>query len=207
MDVNAYLLPLGALSCSAGPRATATAAGGCSSPAPACSWRPPCSAASAPTLGVLLLGRALQGVAAALLMPNSLAPARRRLRGEARGRAIGTWAGSARRGRRSGPLLGGWLVDAVGWRAIFLINLPLAAAAIGLASAYVPESRDERAHGRPLDWIGAAAVTARPGAAHLGPDRRGRPARTRGPDARRPGARQALLAAFLDGRSAAARTR
>ena len=61
-----------------------------------------------------------------MLMPNSLAILGGGFTGEARGRAIGIWAAVGAVSRPSGPVLGGWLIDAVGWRAIFLINLPLA---------------------------------------------------------------------------------
>ncbi|MFL5336468.1 MAG: MFS transporter [Geminicoccaceae bacterium] len=156
--INAYLLPLGALILLGGAmgdrygrRRLFVAGTGLFLAASLLS-------ATAPTLGILLLGRALQGAAAATLMPNSLALLGAGFSGEARGRAIGTWAGFGALAGALGPLLGGWLVDAVGWRVIFLVNLPVGAAAIGIALAYVPESRDARAHG-PLDWIGAAAVT------------------------------------------------
>lgn len=117
----------------------------------ACAW--------APSLGVMLGGRALQGVGAALLMPNSLALLGASFEGEAKGRAIGTWAGAGALAGAAGPLLGGWLVEAVGWRSIFLINLPVGAAAAWLAWAYVPESRDRRVGAR-LDVVGAVLVTA-----------------------------------------------
>ncbi len=115
--------------------------------------------AFAPNLSWLLAGRALQGVGAALLMPNSLAILGSAFSGEARGKAIGTWAAAGALAGALGPLLGGWLVDAVGWRAIFLINPPIAAAAAYLAWRHVGESRDARP-GMTLDWAGAALATA-----------------------------------------------
>jgi MFS family permease len=75
--------------------------------------------------------------------------------GEARGRAIGTWAAAGAIAGAIGPVLGGWLVEAAGWRAIFLINLPLCAGALGLGWRYVAESRREDE--TPLDWAGVAA--------------------------------------------------
>jgi len=118
--------------------------------------------ALAPSLPLLLAGRALQGLGAALLMPNSLAILGASFSGAARGRAIGTWAAMGAVAGAVGPVLGGWLIDTVGWRAIFVINLPLAAAAIGLALAYVPEEPSEDRP--PLDWLGGALATLALGA-------------------------------------------
>jgi EmrB/QacA subfamily drug resistance transporter len=113
--------------------------------------------ALAPSLPLLLAGRALQGIASAMLMPNSLALLGAAFSGEARGKAIGTWAAAGAVAGAIGPLLGGWLVDAVGWRAIFLVNLPLAAGALWLGRRYVAESREEDRV--PLDALGVAAAT------------------------------------------------
>ena len=120
--------------------------------------------ALAPTVSWLLLGRALQGIGAALLMPNSLAILGATFAGEARGRAIGIWAAVGAAGGAAGPVLGGWLIDAFGWRTIFLINLPIAVAAIILALRYVPEERDARhaaldITGGVLATVGLAALT------------------------------------------------
>jgi EmrB/QacA subfamily drug resistance transporter len=98
--------------------------------------------ALAPSLPWLVIGRATQGVGAALLMPNSLAILGGAFSGEARGRAIGTWAATASMTAALGPLLGGWLIDNFGWQMIFLINLPLAVAAIVLALKYVADVPD-----------------------------------------------------------------
>jgi EmrB/QacA subfamily drug resistance transporter len=114
--------------------------------------------AAAPTLPVILAGRAVQGIGAALLMPNSLALLGAGFEGEAKGHAIGTWAGVGALAFAIGPVLGGWLVEAVGWRSIFLLNLPVGGAAAWLAWAYVPESRDYRAGAR-LDNLGALLIT------------------------------------------------
>jgi len=106
----------------------------------------------------LLIGRILQGIGAALVMPNSLAILGATFSGEERGRAIGIWAGVGAAAGALGPLVGGWLVDTVGWRAIFLINLPIAASAIAIAWRYVPdEAEPERA---PLDIAGGALASA-----------------------------------------------
>src|ERR1700742_367646 len=89
--------------------------------------------AAAPALSSLLAARALQGVGAAMLLPCSLAILGASFRGEARGHAVGTWAAASAMAGAIGPALGGWLIDTVGWRAIFLINLPLGCSAIALA--------------------------------------------------------------------------
>ncbi len=112
----------------------------------------------APSVSTLLIGRALQGVGAACLLPNSLAILGAAFEGEARGRAIGTWAAAGAVAGAVGPLLGGWLVDSVSWRAIFLLNVPVGAAAAWLAWRHVSESSDRDASA-PLDWIGATTAT------------------------------------------------
>ena len=114
-----------------------------------------CAAAS--SLAVLLIARAVQGVGAALLMPNSLGILGSSFEGEARGRAVGTWAAAGAIASAIGPPLGGYLVDTAGWRAIFYLNLPVAAAAIAVAWRYVEESSPSA--GR-LDWLGALLATA-----------------------------------------------
>ena len=112
--------------------------------------------ALAPGLGFLLGARVVQGIGAAMLMPNSLSILSHAFSGEEKGRAVGTWAAVGAIASAFGPPLGGWLVGAVGWRAIFFINLPVAALAIGLALKGVEESGDGK---QPLDWIGAALAT------------------------------------------------
>jgi|SRR5215217_169418 len=119
--------------------------------------------ALAPSLPWLLAMRGLQGLGAALLMPNSLAILGASFSGEARGRAIGTWAAMGAVAGAIGPVLGGWLIDTTGWRAIFLLNLPLAAAAIVLALAFVREpAREEKPQA--LDWLGGVLATLALGA-------------------------------------------
>ena len=83
----------------------------------------------------------MQGIGAALMVPQSLAIISAAFPPEIRGRAIGTWAGAAAMTTALGPAVGGFLIDSLGWRAAFWINLPLAAAAVALARAHVPESR------------------------------------------------------------------
>ncbi len=114
--------------------------------------------AAAPSLHWLLAGRILQGVGAAMLMPTSLAILGTSFTGEARGRAIGTWAATGAGAGAIGPLIGGWLIDLAGWRAMFLINVPIALAAMYLGARYIVDRPSPNP--APLDWPGAALVTA-----------------------------------------------
>ncbi|HYC75062.1 MFS transporter [Brevundimonas sp.] len=107
----------------------------------------------APTVELLIAGRAAQGVGAALLTPGALAVIGSAFPPEERGKAFGTWAGAGAVFGMIGPLVGGWLADAADWRLIFWINVPLAALTIAVTLKAVPESRDEQARG--LDWRGA----------------------------------------------------
>jgi len=118
-----------------------------------------CAVAS--DLSLLLGARVVQGVGAAILLPNSLAILGNSFAGEARGRAIGTWAAASAIAGAVGPPLGGWLVDAIGWRAIFYINLPLGVFAILIAWRFVRESAEGAL---PLDWPGAISATLALGA-------------------------------------------
>ncbi|HAP10660.1 MULTISPECIES: MFS transporter [unclassified Afipia] len=113
--------------------------------------------ALAPTLGWLLAARFIQGASAAMLMPNSLAILGQTFSGEAKGRAIGIWAATGAAAGAVGPVLGGWLIDIGSWRFAFLINLPLAFAAIWLATVSVPADRQEESD--PLDSAGALLAT------------------------------------------------
>ncbi len=155
--INAYLLPLsallllgGAIGDHYGRRRTlitgiilfSAASAGC---------------ALAPNLATLLGSRALQGIGAALLMPSSLGILGSSFKGEARGRAVGTWAAAGAIASAVGPPLGGWLVETAGWRSIFFLNLPVAAAAIVVAWRYVEENSEGKER---LDWYGALLATA-----------------------------------------------
>ena len=119
----------------------------------------------APNIEVLVAARALQGVGGALLTPGSLALLQSSFAEEDRSRAIGAWSGLGGVAAAVGPFVGGWLVDAVSWRAVFLINLPVAVAVVILAVRHVPESRDEEAApgvdviGAVLCALGLAGVT------------------------------------------------
>jgi EmrB/QacA subfamily drug resistance transporter len=111
----------------------------------------------APTALFLIVTRLLQGVGAALLTPGSLAILEASFRPEDRARAIGAWSGLGGVAVAAGPLVGGWLISAASWRWIFFINVPLAAAVVGLGARHVPESRDATATGK-IDYAGAAAA-------------------------------------------------
>ncbi|MEU5533290.1 MFS transporter [Streptomyces sp. NPDC020362] len=109
----------------------------------------------APTSGVLIGARALQGIGGALLTPGSLALIQASFHPDDRSPAVGLWSGFGGIGAAVGPFLGGWLVDGPGWRWVFLLNVPLALLCVPVALRHVPESTDKRAHGR-FDVLGAA---------------------------------------------------
>ncbi len=111
--------------------------------------------AVAPSANALVAARLLQGVGGALLTPGSLAMIESSFRPGDRARAIGAWSGLGGVATALGPLLGGWLVEAVSWRAIFLINVPIGAFVALMATRHVPETRDPDAPDR-LDGLGAA---------------------------------------------------
>src|SRR5215207_4409884 len=104
----------------------------------------------------LIVARALQGVGAAVLVPNSLAIIGASFEEERRGKAIGTWTSLTSVTLILGPVLGGYLAENVSWRGVFFINVPLAIAVLAIAFRHVPESRDPGA--RRLDLPGAALV-------------------------------------------------
>ena len=108
---------------------------------------------------LLILFRLLQGAAGAFLVPGALSIITATFAGEERGRAIGLWAASTSILTTIGPLVGGLLIQAVSWRAAFLVNLPLVLVAL-VALRRVPESRDEQASGR-VDWLGAVVARRR----------------------------------------------
>ncbi len=115
--------------------------------------------AAAPSFPVFVAGRTLQGLGAAILMPNSLAMLGAAFDAERRNGAIATWAAAGALAGTIGPLLGGVLMDSVGWRAIFLVNVPVGIGAAWLAARHVAESRDIDA-GKGLDWSGSLTATA-----------------------------------------------
>jgi EmrB/QacA subfamily drug resistance transporter len=95
----------------------------------------------APTAGVLIAARALQGVGGALLTPGSLAILQASFAKNDRSAAIGAWSGLGGVATAIGPFLGGYLIQAVSWRLVFFINLPLAALVIAISIRHVPETK------------------------------------------------------------------
>lgn len=108
----------------------------------------------APTVEWLIAGRVLQGVGGALLAPGSLAILEAGFAREDRSRAIGIWSGLAGVSTAIGPPLGGWLIDAVSWRAVFFLNVPLGILVVLVSMRHIPESRDESLVGE-VDYAGA----------------------------------------------------
>lgn len=112
----------------------------------------------AQSVSELIVARALQGVGGALLVPGSLAIISASFDEAKRGPAIGTWSGFTAITAGIGPVMGGWLIEHVSWRAVFFINVPLALIVVLISLLHVPESRDEDANAT-LDWPGAALAT------------------------------------------------
>jgi EmrB/QacA subfamily drug resistance transporter len=101
----------------------------------------------------LIIARAVQGVGAAFLVPGSLAIISATFDASERGRAIGTWSGFSAITTAVGPVAGGWLIEHVSWRAVFFLNVPLAAVVLALSLRFVAESRDPSRTGG-VDWLG-----------------------------------------------------
>ena len=112
---------------------------------------------AAPNAKQLIIARALQGGGAALLVPGSLAIITATFPREERGRAIGTWSALTSMAIIAGPVLGGFLVQAVSWRAIFYINAPIAAVVLWIVWRHMPHAQGESRGA--IDWLGTALVT------------------------------------------------
>jgi EmrB/QacA subfamily drug resistance transporter len=106
----------------------------------------------------LVVARCVQGVGGALLIPESLALITAAFDEEHRGQAIGTWSGFSAITLAIGPLLGGWFVQALSWRLVFVINIPIALIVFVVTQRFIEESRDE-SDNEPVDWRGAAIAT------------------------------------------------
>jgi len=111
--------------------------------------------AVAPSTELLIFARLVQGVGGALLTPGSLAIIEASFRPGDRARAIGAWSGLGGVAGALGPLVGGYLIGAISWRAIFVINLPIGIFVAWAATRHVPETSDPTATGR-IDLRGAA---------------------------------------------------
>lgn len=122
----------------------------------------------------LIAARALQGFGAALLVPGSLAIISNSFRQEDRGRAIGTWSGFSAITAAIGPVLGGWIVEHISWRAVFFINVPLAFVVTVISLRHVRETSNPGK--MPLDLFGAVLVAAGLGALVYGLIESARPA-------------------------------
>lgn len=112
-----------------------------------------CGAAT--NLVQLNVARVFQGISGAIMLPGSLAILNASFPPEIRGRTVGTWSAFTPLTTAIGPLLGGWLVDNISWRAAFYINLPLGLLTLFLSLRFIPESKSEKAP-ESLDWWGAA---------------------------------------------------
>jgi MFS family permease len=117
--------------------------------------------ALAPSVAWLIAARILQGIAAAILTPSSLALIGAVYPKDERNRAVGAWAAASALTTAGGPVLGGWLVESFGWQSVFWINPPLALVVVGLLVAFAPEDDREQ---RRFDVIGAAILAAALGA-------------------------------------------
>lgn len=118
-------------------------------------------------ISYLIAARALQGLGAALLVPGSLAIISASFPEEKRGQAIGTWAAFTSITSAAGPLVGGWLIEHISWRAVFFLNLPLAFIIFIATLLYVNESKNEHRSSN-IDWVGALLATLGLGAIVFG---------------------------------------
>jgi EmrB/QacA subfamily drug resistance transporter len=111
------------------------------------------------SIGMLVVFRVLQGVAGAMLMPNTLALLRAAFPAEKLNQAVGIWGATSALAVASGPIVGGLLVEHVSWESIFLLNLPLGAVALAFSLRFVGESKEpERSGGFDLPGLGLLTV-------------------------------------------------
>jgi len=120
--------------------------------------------AVAPTTPALYAARLLQGTAGALLVPNSLAMLEEAFTGEARGTAVGQWAGWSGVSTAAGPLVGGWLAETASWRWVFAVVIPFALSAAWIAARHASVPRASRhtasrSSGERIDYMGAILVS------------------------------------------------
>jgi EmrB/QacA subfamily drug resistance transporter len=121
----------------------------------------------APDMELLIIFRLIQGAFGALLVPTSLAIISATFEGEERGRAFGIWAAASGATTLLGPPLGGFLVDVISWRVVFLINVPLVLVGLYAGWRHVAESRNPDAKGK-FDWLGAVVVALAVGGLSFG---------------------------------------
>jgi MFS family permease len=159
--LNAYVLALASLTLIGG--ALADAHGKARMLAVGCILFGLASAACAlaPSADWLIAARAVQGIAAAIVVPASLALIGATYPRDERNRAVGIWAAASALTTAGGPVLGGWLTDTFGWPSVFWINPPLALVAAGILVAFAPQDHRES---RQFDVIGAAILAAALGA-------------------------------------------
>src|SRR5216117_1130872 len=116
----------------------------------------------APDIHQLIVARGVQGLGAALLVPGSLAIISSSFPENERGRAIGTWSGFSAITTAIGPVIGGWLIEHVSWRAVFFINMPIALLVILISLRHIGENSDKE--NTRVDWLGAILAAAGLGA-------------------------------------------
>src|SRR5204863_3129357 len=109
----------------------------------------------ASTAHLLIVGHSLQEIDADFVDAGSLAIISATFHDADRGRAIGTWSGFSGITAAIGPVVGGWLIEHVSWRAVFFLNVPLAAIVLAISVRFMDESRDPSRTAR-IDWPGAA---------------------------------------------------
>ncbi len=105
-----------------------------------------------------VIARVFQGIFGGIMLPGSLAILNASFPREIRGRTVGTWSAFTPLTTAIGPLLGGWLVDNVTWRAAFYINIPLALITLFISLRYIPETKSAKVP-KGQDWLGAALIT------------------------------------------------